>query len=77
MTTNEELKLLFQRHRWAAEELACDQKMQEVNALVSGKARPLYDYLHACYGSNTAVLHAMRSLILRQDGRRKTLRKER
>jgi hypothetical protein len=77
MTTKEELKLLFQQYRWAAEELACDQKMQELNALANAHPRHLYDYLHHSFGSNAAVLAAMRDIIRWQDSRRKTLRKER
>jgi hypothetical protein len=78
MTPAEELKLLFKQHRWAVEELACDQKMQEVNALCSSHPRHLYDYLHHCYGSNAELVSALKSIIVMQQGeRRKTLHKGR
>lgn len=78
MTRKEEIVLLFKQHRWAAEELACDQKMQELNALCSEHPRGLLAYLLECYGSHAEVIAAMNGIIVMQHGeRRKTLRKVR
>jgi hypothetical protein len=78
MTRKEETVLLFKRHRWAAEELAYDQKMQELNTLCSTHPRGLFEYLVECYGGSLKELNAaMTAIVVMQKERRKTLRKVR
>jgi hypothetical protein len=58
--TKAELQVIARKHRWAFEDLAYDQKMQELNRLESEGTKALFRYLKGAYGSGRAVLQALR-----------------